>query len=74
MIHKQVRGNAQPSDHAPVMVDLDWLALAVPLGYRRNSLGRRVTSRDYENTCAVANTLYSHDRVRMPFRLLMIGY
>ena len=24
VIHKQVRGNAQPSDHAPVMVDLDW--------------------------------------------------
>ena len=24
VIHKQLRGNAQPSDHAPVMVDLDW--------------------------------------------------
>ncbi len=24
VIHKQVRGNDQPSDHAPVMVDLDW--------------------------------------------------
>ena len=24
VIHKQVRGNAQPSDHAPVMVELDW--------------------------------------------------
>ena len=23
-IHKQVRGNPQPSDHAPVSVDLDW--------------------------------------------------
>lgn len=69
-------GNAVYRDliQAMVMVDLDWLALAVPLGYRRNSLGRRVTSRDYDNTCAVANTLYSHDRVRMPFRLLVIGY
>jgi hypothetical protein len=69
-------GNAIYRDliQAMVMVDLDWLALAVPLGYRRNSLGRRVTSRDYDNACAVANTLYSHDRVRMPFRLLVIGY
>ena len=24
VIHKQVRGNSQPSDHAPVSVDLDW--------------------------------------------------
>ena len=24
VIHKQVRGNAQPSDHAPVSVDLNW--------------------------------------------------
>jgi len=23
-IHKQVRGNSQPSDHAPVSVDIDW--------------------------------------------------
>ena len=69
-------GNAVYRDliQAMVMVDLDWLALAVPLGYRRNSLGRRVVSRDYDNTCAVANALYSHDRVKMPFGLLVIGY
>lgn len=69
-------GNAVYRDliQAMVMVDLDWLCLAVPLGYRRNSLGRRVVSRDYDNTCAVANALYSHDRVRMPFGLLVIGY
>ena len=69
-------GNAIYRDliQAMVMVDLDWLALAVPLGYRRNSLGQRVTSRDYDNTCAVAHTLYSHDRVHMPFQLLVIGY
>ena len=24
VIHKQERGNEQPSDHAPVSVDLDW--------------------------------------------------
>ena len=24
VIHKAVRGNLQPSDHAPVSVDLDW--------------------------------------------------
>jgi len=69
-------GNAIYRDliQAMVMVDLDWLALAVPLGYRRNSVGRRVVSRDYDNTCAVANTLFSHDRVRIPFQLLVIGY
>ena len=26
LIHKQVRGNNQPSDHAPVVVDINWPA------------------------------------------------
>ncbi len=56
------------------MVDLENLILAVPLGYRRKSLGRDVVSKDYVNTCAVADALFGHSRIRMPYRLIVIGY
>ena len=69
-------GNAVYRDliQALVMVNLDFLALAVPNGYRRKSLGRNVVSKDYENTCAVAESLYAHSRLRMPYGLVVIGY
>ena len=69
-------GNAIYRDliQALVMVDLQYLVLAVPNGYRRKSLGRTVVSKDYEGTCAVADALYGHSRVQMPYRLIVIGY
>jgi hypothetical protein len=69
-------GNAIYRDliQALVMVDLDCLVLAVPNGYRRKSLGRTVISKDYERTCAVADALFGHSRIRMPYRLVVIGY
>lgn len=69
-------GNAVYRDliQAMVMVELEHLILAVPLAYRYNSSGKPVVSRDYENTISVADALYSHTRIRMPYRLTLIGY
>lgn len=69
-------GNAVYRDliQALVMVDLQHLILAVPQMYRYNSSGRRATSRDFENTVAVAQALYAHSRIDMPFSLCVIGY
>jgi hypothetical protein len=69
-------GNAVYRDliQALVMVDLECLVLAVPNGYRRKSLGRTVVSKDYARTCAVADALFGHSRIRMPYRLVVIGY
>jgi hypothetical protein len=69
-------GNAVYRDliQAMVMVDLDHLILAVPLGYRYLSGGKPVVSKDYENTVTVADALYSHTRIRMPYGLTIIGY
>ncbi|MEO0438969.1 MAG: hypothetical protein AAF098_18945 [Pseudomonadota bacterium] len=69
-------GNAIYRDliQALVMVQVDVLALAVPLGYRYKSGGRTVVSKDYANACAVANALYGHSRIAMPYGLLLIGY
>lgn len=69
-------GNAVYRDliQALVMVELEYLALAVPLSYRYLSGGRSVISKDYENTAAVVDAIYGHSRIRMPYRLLLIGY
>ena len=69
-------GNAVYRDliQALVMVEVDVLALAVPNGYRYQSGGKTTVSKDYANTCAVANALFGHSRIRMPYGLLVIGY
>ncbi len=69
-------GNAVYRDliQALVMVDMEHLILAVPQAYRYKSGGRATVSRDYDNTVAVAQALYAHSRVEMPFSLCVIGY
>ena len=69
-------GNAVYRDlvQALVMVDMEHLVLAVPQVYRYQTSGRATSSRDYENTVAVAEALYAHSRVEMPFSLCVIGY
>ena len=69
-------GNAGYRDliQALVMVNLDHLILAVPLVYKYKSQGRDTYSRDYENTVAVADALFGHSRIVMPFSLTVLGY
>lgn len=69
-------GNAVYRDliQAAVMVDLEHLLLVVPNSYRYVSGGRRTHSKDYENTVSVADALFAHDRVRLPYGLTVIGY
>lgn len=69
-------GNAVYRDliQALVMVELDNLVLAVPNLYKYQSSGRATTSKDYENTVAVADALFGHSRIRMPYRAIIVGY
>lgn len=69
-------GNAVYRDliQALVMVELDYLILAVPNGYRYQSGGKTTVSKDYENTCAVADALFGHSRMTLPYRLVVVGY
>lgn len=69
-------GNAVYRDliQALVMVDLNHLVLAVSNNYKYKSSGRATVSKDYENTVAVADAIYGHSRIKMPYRLLVIGY
>lgn len=65
-------GNAVYRDlvRALVIVEMEHLILAVPKIYRRKPRA----SKDYENTVAVAQALYGHSRITMPFSLCVIGY
>jgi hypothetical protein len=69
-------GNAVYRDlvQAMVMVDLDHLILAVPLLYRYKSGGRGTASKDYDNTVSVADAIFGHTRIRMPYTLTVVGY
>jgi hypothetical protein len=57
-----------------VMVQVDYLVIAVPNGYRYQSGGRAVISSDYSNALSVIETLYGHSRVKLPYSLILIGY
>ena len=57
-----------------VMVDVDHLVLAVPLQYRFNVGSRQTVSRDYDNTLRLVETLFAHTRLKLPYRMTVIGY
>jgi hypothetical protein len=69
-------GNAVYRDliQALVMVQVDHLVIAVPNAYKYLSGGRPVTSSDYSNSLSVADALYGHTRMRLPYGLTVIGY
>lgn len=69
-------GNAIYRDliQALVMVEMEYLFLAVPNSYRYKASGKVTESRDYDRTVAVAQALYAHSRVAMPFSLCVVGY
>lgn len=69
-------GNAVYRDlvQALVMVELRTLVLAVANNYRYQSGGRSTNSKDYDNTVAVADALFGHSRIKMPYNLVIIGY
>lgn len=69
-------GNAIYRDlvQAMVMVEVDALILAVPVEYKYKSGGRDTISHDFENAIRVAETLYGHSRVKLPYTLCILGY
>jgi len=71
------KGNAIYRDlvQAAVMVNVHYLILAVSNSYKyRTRDAGVVVSRDYENTLGVAQALYGHTRLTMPYGLVLIGY
>jgi hypothetical protein len=73
---RAILGNAVFRDlfQAMVMPDVEHLCLAVPNVYRYKSSGRSLSSKYYDKTVAIADALYGHSRVAMPYGLTAIGY
>lgn len=69
-------GNAVYRDlvQASIMVQVRYLLLAVPNMYKYNSGGRPTASHDYDNMISLADALYGHSRLRLPYDLVVIGY
>lgn len=70
-------GNAIYRDlfQAIVMPRVRTLIVAVPLLYRSNArLAKGKGEPCYEKCVSIADTLYSHQRVSMPFELGIVGY
>jgi hypothetical protein len=69
-------GNAVYRDliQALVMVNVDHLILAVANSYKYQSGGKLTVSSDYANTVSVADALYGHTRMRLPYGLTVLGY
>ena len=69
-------GNAVYRDliQALVMVEVDWLCLAVPLAYKYRSGSKDVVNKAYENTVSLADAVFGHSRISMPYSLLVVGY
>lgn len=59
---------------AMLMVDVDHLIIAVANRYSYGSGSKPRKSNDYDNLIEVANALYGHTRMRMPYGLTLIGY
>jgi hypothetical protein len=59
---------------ACVMVQVDHLVLAVPNAYRYKTAGRLTISKDYDKTVSLAEALYGHSRLALPYDLVVIGY
>ena len=59
---------------ACVIVQVKYLILAVPNTYKYRISGRPVASQDYDRTVALAEALYGHTRIRLPYNLILVGY
>ena len=73
---RALMGNAIYRDliQSAVMVGVGTLCLAVPNEYKYKSGGKPMSSRDYEKTVQVAEALFGHSRVSLPYNLVVIGY
>ena len=73
---RAMMGNAVYRDlvQAMVMVNVNTLVIAVPQTYKFKNKDRAVSSKDFDSARAIAEALYGHSRLQLPFHLLLIGY
>jgi hypothetical protein len=71
------RGNAVYRDliQTSLLVDAEYLVLAVQTGYRHKSGGKDIVVHSYRDTMNLLNAIYASNRLRLPLAgILLIGY
>lgn len=73
---RAVMGNAIYRDlvQGMVMVGVEHLVIAVPNEYKYFAKKKPVSQDGYSTACEVARALYGHQRLNIPYDLLIIGY
>lgn len=73
---RSILGNAVFRDlfQAMVMTDVAHLCIAVPIIYKYKSNGRALEIKCYDKARSIADALYGHTRMAMPYGLTIIGY
>ena len=73
---RAILGNAVFRDlfQAMVMTDVDHLCLGIPNLYKHKSGNRNAVVKYYDKAISIAEALYGHTRVTMPYGLTVIGY
>ncbi len=57
-----------------VMVNVEFLIIAVPITYKYIVKGKPLMNTDYKYASGIASTLYSHRRFKFPYELTLVGY
>ena len=71
------RGNAVYRDliQTSLLVDAEFLVLAVQQAYRHKQAGRNVVVRSYEDTRNLLDAIYASQRLHLPLEgILLVGY
>jgi hypothetical protein len=71
------RGNAVYRDliQTSLLVDAEYLVLAVQQAYRHQQAGKTVVVRSYEDTRNLLDAIYASQRLRLPLEgVLLVGY
>ena len=59
---------------ASVMVNVDYFIIAIANEYKYKTSGRHTSSHDYDNATNLAETIFGHTRLDLPYKLTIIGY
>ncbi len=57
-----------------LMLDVNYLVLAMPQKYRTGSGAKEIMSMDYRDCAQLVDAIYTSDRIKLPYELLLIGY
>ena len=73
------QGRANNNDYRDIVrsaliLDVNFLVLAMPQIYRYHSNGKEIEGSDYESCIEIIDAIYTSNRIKLPYELLLVGY